>query len=255
MEDRPGILAVFDAADGAVVREVRCEGFGKTAFSPDGRMVFTELADPPGYDLMLVGLETDTGRVLWRTLVSKANEWMRISVAFIEAVHWRDDTRVVEVATIRGEVTHYGAGDGRERRRVRLEPPAGDGSEGRVSLHGSAFDADGRLLVADTYRRIAVWGAETGKLRHPLRYPSGYIHYILALSPDGRSVALLTGYPGPESIRVCDVETGREVFVLQPRDERTHLLRFSPDGTRLLTGFGRSTGIVWDVRRPAAPPR
>jgi WD40 repeat protein len=252
MEDRPGLLAVYNAADGAVIREIRCEGFGKTAFSPDGRMVFTEIADRSRYDLMVVGLETDTGREVWRTLVAKANEWMAHSVAFIHAVNFRDDTRVVEVATTKYGVTHYDAGNGRERRQVRLEPPAGDHFGGRVSLHGAAFNADGRLLVADTYRRIAVWDAETGRLRHQLPYPANYIHYILALSPDGRSVVLFTGYPGPESIRVYDLETGREAFVLQPRDDRTHLLALSPDGTRLLTGLGRSTGIVWDVSRAPA---
>ena len=64
-------------------------------------------------------------------------------------------------------------------------------------------------------------------------------------------MAFLTGYPAPESVRVYDLEIGREAFALQPGDERTHLLRFSPDGSRLLTGFGRSTGTVWDVSRGA----
>ena len=41
----------------------------------------------------------------------------------------------------------------------------------------------------------------------------------------------------------------RPVLSLEPRDDQADVMVFSPDGRRLFTGFGRGTGIVWDVRR------
>jgi len=44
-------------------------------------------------------------------------------------------------------------------------------------------------------------------------------------------------------------ETGEQILTLEPGDDRASVMVFSPDGDRLFTGFGRGSGIVWDVRR------
>jgi WD40 repeat protein len=50
-------------------------------------------------------------------------------------------------------------------------------------------------------------------------------------------------------IRLYDIETGEQILTLEPGDGRASVMAFSPDGKRLLTGFGRGSGIVWDDRR------
>jgi WD40 repeat protein len=39
------------------------------------------------------------------------------------------------------------------------------------------------------------------------------------------------------------------VLTLDPIDDRASVLVFSPDGTKLFTGFHRGSAIIWDVRR------
>jgi WD40 repeat protein len=49
-------------------------------------------------------------------------------------------------------------------------------------------------------------------------------------------------------IRLYDVESGEQVLTLEPGGDRGKVLAFSPDGTKLFSGFFRGTAMVWDVR-------
>jgi WD40 repeat protein len=116
----------------------------------------------------------------------------------------------------------------------------------------ASFSADGRTLVSSQMEWVYVWDVESGTMRRKIRHPHRH-GCNLTLAPDGRTLAtsdlLYSDDPGVDTIRLYDVEIGAEVRTLQPHDDRAHVLAFSPDGTRLFTGFGRGTGIVWDVRR------
>ena len=69
------------------------------------------------------------------------------------------------------------------------------------------------------------------------------------------SDVLYSGDLGEDTIRLYDIETGEQILTLEPGDGRASVMAFSPDGTRLFTGFGRGSGIVWDVRRRQGAPR
>jgi WD40 repeat protein len=58
-----------------------------------------------------------------------------------------------------------------------------------------------------------------------------------------------------DTIRVYDVGTGEQILALEPGRRRAQVLAFSPDGTKLFTGFSGGSGIVWDVRREQESPR
>ena len=178
-------------------------------------------------------------------------DWIGHSVAVTRAVAFRPDSNGVELAMLDGQVIHYDARTGRERRRVRLEVPAVGGGSARpdwVSMMTVAFRLDGRLLVSVQHYGIGVWDVETGKRRREIRPPAGY-GSIACIAPDGRTLAIVSCSAGQDAILLYDLESGKEALVLQPRDEGVRLLHFSPDGTKLFTGFDRGSGIIWDVRR------
>jgi len=81
----------------------------------------------------------------------------------------------------------------------------------------------------------------------------------LRLAPDGRTLATSDirygGDLGEDTIRLYDIETGAPILTLDPGDRRASVMAFSPDGTRLFTGFGQGSAIVWGVRRGPAGTR
>ena len=97
-----------------------------------------------------------------------------------------------------------------------------------------------------------VWDVDTGELRLQIRHPHDN-GCNLCVSADGKTLAtadlLYPGDYGRDTIRLYDLETGDEILVLEPADNRAHVMAFSPDGRRLFTGFWRGSGIIWDVSR------
>jgi WD40 repeat protein len=163
----------------------------------------------------------------------------------------RAQTPLLEAATSDGHVVRFNALTGREMRRFRVDgrpPEERDALPDRPALLRATFSADGRTLGTMAREWVYLWDVESGKLRREIRLShqdGGY----LALNPDGRTLAIATGPYPEDAIRFVDVETGKEWLVLHPVDKGPRLMVFSPDGTRLFSGFDRGSGMVWDVRR------
>ena len=49
-------------------------------------------------------------------------------------------------------------------------------------------------------------------------------------------------------IRLWNVGTGKEIGCLQGHDANVTSLAYSPDGTRLVSGFYDGTALIWDVK-------
>ncbi len=80
---------------------------------------------------------------------------------------------------------------------------------------------------------VKVWDVRTGRTCLVLTGHSAQVPCV-AFSPDGRRLA--TG-SHDRTVRVTDVPTGRELFVLR-RDDAVHAVAFSPDGKYLAVGSG-----------------
>ena len=89
-----------------------------------------------------------------------------------------------------------------------------------------------------------------GTLYH-IETPFGSAEEI-ALSPDGRQLAVSMVVPGPGRakqrwISVWDLWKGREVRRIERIFDCPTALAFSPDGTRLATALSDSTVLIWDL--------
>ena len=128
-----------------------------------------------------------------------------------------------------------------------------------------AFTPDGRQLVsASNDKTIRVWDLASGKTVRTIRGESapgvaGKV-YAMALSPDGKWLAAggwmdtsAASVPCCGDIRLYEFATGKLVALLKGHENAVLGLAFSPDGSRLISGSGNSTSILWDTGiRPGA---
>jgi WD40 repeat protein len=109
-----------------------------------------------------------------------------------------------------------------------------------------AYTPDGKHLVSTDYLHIAthkpdggvirVWNAQSG--RQVLRIHSGGTLMRLAISPDGRHVAVCMG---DGKVGVWELGTGKCLHNLDTKRGGLHGIAFSPDGTR----FAAVSGGLW----------
>jgi WD40 repeat protein/beta-lactamase regulating signal transducer with metallopeptidase domain len=145
--------------------------------------------------------------------------------------------------------------------------------EPSVTVVSCAFSPDGRVLATENAdESVSLWEVASGKERArlgpgsapveaiPAPGGAGNVKFVaggpgfgggepsapatLAFSPDGR---VLVGRGPDRSVRVWDVEGGKEVGRFKGHDGRVESVGFSPDGKTVATGSTDTTMLVWDA--------
>jgi len=135
------------------------------------------------------------------------------------------------------------------------------------SVNAVAFSPDGTWIAAGSGLQnwaastqtdespIDVWDAVTGNRRQALRGLKGCV-YGVAVSPDGRRIAVGSGFYSPRTearLSVWDPASGQAIWSRSEPDFMAMGVAFSPDGTSLAAGYGAYSGItagkvkVWDA--------
>jgi WD40 repeat protein/beta-lactamase regulating signal transducer with metallopeptidase domain len=160
----------------------------------------------------------------------------------------------------RGTIDLYDVATGKVVRKIESAQPVAN----------FAFSPDGRVLAAENAdQSITLWEVASGKERAhqgkpPVQPapPTGLVAYrvvlaggpagfaapagpvTLAYSPDGRALVAR----GPDrSVRVWDVDAGKEVSQLKGHEGRVETLAFAPDGKTFASGSTDTTILLWDA--------
>jgi outer membrane protein assembly factor BamB len=247
-----GMVAVFDAATGTPQREADEETIRWAALAPNGRMVVVATSHGAWDDAHFIGIEVDTGRTRWTN--PPAEE--RAGFVQLAGMQFQGNSSLLEVALRDGNVIRFNGLTGREQSRFlaygRTPQQQQAARPKNPDIFTAAFSSDGRTMASSSNEWVCVWDVEAGTLRRRIRHTSANSCF-LTLAPDGKTVAT-SGVPyagtlDEDKIRLYDVETCEPMLILEPVDDRAHVLAFSPDCIKLLTGFQRATVAVWDVRR------
>ena len=155
-------------------------------------------------------------------------------------------------------------------------------------VYSVAFSPDGKTLASGSWdNTIKLWDVATGKEQATLKGHNGDVCSV-AFSPDGKTLASGswddddqavgrgdgqgTGHPqgahvsmwtsvafspdgktlasgsGDETIKLWDVETGKEQATVKGHTERVCSVAFSPNGKTLASGSLDKTIKLWDIR-------
>lgn len=116
-----------------------------------------------------------------------------------------------------------------------------------------AWSPDGLRFAAGGLRRVSIFDAQTGALEEHM-LGDGTNWQAVAWSPDGRFIALgdTTQYAGMEvfpggRILLWDVEAGSVVWLIEPFEQFTGHLEFSPDSSTLAAMGGDPRVLLFDV--------
>jgi len=211
------------------------------AFSPDGR--FAAVGTGDGAVHLRDGR---TGKPV-RTITTDS---------FVEALAFSRDARALAGAA-NNRVTVWEVPSG----KLRWEAVGGRGDADRMLFEPSvAFTPDGRTLVVAGQRDmtveatagvVALLDARTGRVQRALIAGGEPVNGV-AVSPDGRRIAAVTGAFESEhpEVFVWDRETGEEAWVGRADAGPLFSVAFSPDGSTLAVGGrsadGGSVGL-WDA--------
>ena len=140
-----------------------------------------------------------------------------------------------------GKVHLHEAGRREPLRQLSLpdSPGAGDW------ICSVVFSPRGDLLAtgADGFY-LTLWDTATWEVRRHIDLLSDSVH-ALAVSPDGRSLAVVTSYAAEIELR--DMETGALLGMLEGHTAAARAVAYTPDGSTIVTGAADGTVRLWDA--------
>jgi WD40 repeat protein/uncharacterized caspase-like protein len=207
-------------------------GVDTIAFNPDGKI--------------LASGNSDNTITLWDSAKRQELRVLKGHVAAIAAVALSGDDRVLASGIAAGV-----AGIGREDTVKIWDPVTGQlvrSLLGRNSAYSIALSNDGsRLISGSSGSSVSLWDVSQAE---PLRKfmatsaDSRFVPDRVALSPDGRLIAA----GGRDStIKLLNVDTGRELFTLKGHKKGIWDLAFSPNGELLASAGQDATIKLWSV--------
>jgi WD40 repeat protein len=197
-----GILRIYDLAKNAVVRQINAHTqptpspIYAVAWTPDGKAVLSG-----SLDRSLKLWDAGTGNLIREFKGYHEMDFPRGHRDAVFCATFNADGKLLATGGSDRAIKLWNVADGSVVREFR-NPAFSAAMDGPAVAHpgwvyGLRFTADGKYLVSagnapKNHGYLAVWAVADGKLHYGHELPLGSFH-ALALSPDGKSIALACG--------------------------------------------------------------
>jgi WD40 repeat protein len=234
-------IRLWRVADGKLLRQFpgHINSVQDIAFSPDGKMLATA-----GHDARTK---------LWEVATGKRLRQLRGADAQFRSVAFSPEGGLLAVASTSGELAIWRIDSGQ---KVRDFGAIGDERRGVGQV---VFLPDGKTILSREFRsargggqdEFHFWDRDSGKELRSFGMETRNPHRsCYALSPDGKTVAVVPSDFNDYTIQLRDVATGKIVGQLKGHTNGwVTALAFSSDSKILASGGQDTTVLLWDVSR------
>jgi WD40 repeat protein len=251
-------IMLWDFPTGQVIRRFPATGnnvIKALALSPDGKLLVSIAAEVsiPKVSLgnsperwMPLGTPNQTLQV-WDTTTGVERPLRTLNAGGISALAFSADGQVLAFGRATGEISLWNPHT--DRLIGTLVSDGNKGPSGRIeAVSQVAFTADGNLLATTGGEgSVRLWDAKSGEMR-VLQGPNGSDRWVLALSPDDRTLAVAAKWQLGSEITLWDVTAGQRINVTKVPLTGPCFAAYSPDGKTLLTACTGDKVRFWNAQ-------
>lgn len=220
------MVRLWDLASGKLLKTFTAPGplIQQVNFSPDGKQLFISAKG--------------TGLFLWN--IASGDRIVSYAGEVAKALFSPDGLRLAALSDTRKGVLVWDAYTGKFLWEW-TDPARPAGGDGAIE-----FSPDGQILAAGFEDgKVLLLDSRTGQKKRVLHGHQAVSS--LAFHPDGGKLASGGSWPDG-TVRLWDLATGKSLLTLHGHKNTISSLRFSPDGTRLVTASMDQTARLWDAR-------